>query len=306
MILLLCREAAAGEGATDWRLFRLADGSSFTARLIVDQGDSYTISYSGSVLEVAKRDVISVTRAAPDAEQEAQPAAEPAKPWTGEPTPPEPPPAPEVGRPADVPDENLFRAAIEDLAAEDDARMPQAFLLLGAHLDRARPLLHQALMHRSRNLRGKVLKLLGAMGNLKDDLPALAAGLGDQDRWVRVAAVQALRSLGAGAAATPDRPGLSGGAARGRRTPVEVPDAPRDLRLVVVLVEHFPREKDREVRGAIRGALEDLTGKKLGRDPSAWTAWLDDEMGREDAGKALRSQEGDARQSAGGGGETTR
>lgn len=279
MILVLCREAAAGEEAAVWRLFRLADGSSFTARLIEDQEASYTISYSGSVFEVAKRDVISVTLVAQEA------APEPTKPWTPESVPQEPRPSPATGRPAAVPDERLFRAAIEDLAAHDEARTPQAILLLGTHLDRARPLLHQALRHRDTDLRGKVLKLLGAMGNSRDDLPALAAGLADQEPWVRLAAVQALRSLGAAA--------------------VKTPETPRDLRLVEVLVEHLPGEKDHEVRDAVRGALTELTGQKLGRDSAAWKAWLDDEESRGQAEKILREQgEGESSASSVEGGGT--
>jgi HEAT repeat protein len=275
MILVLCRDAAAGEEEMVWRLFRLADGSSFTARLIDDQEDSFTISYSGSILQVAKRDVMSVSVAAPDAAQEKAAEAEPAKPWTREPMPPDPSAAPAAARSAGVPDERLFRAAIEDLAAEDESRTPQAFLLLGAHLGRARPLLHQALQSRDRKLRGKVLRLLGAMGNARDDLPALATGLADPERWVRLAAVQAIRALGPEAPVTPGHPA------------VEPPGAPRDLRLVEVLVEHFLREKDREVREVVRGALEELTGKKLGMDPAAWRTWLLDEKGRGDVERIL-------------------
>ncbi len=281
-----------------WYLFDLAQGDSITARLIEEQEDSYTLLYEGSILQVEKKDLKGMR----SADSVGGPARPPEK-WIAG-----PPAGARVageGPPADRQEQNLYRDAIQNLALSDDSRTGKAYLLLSTHLTDARPLLHQALRHPDPILRARVVKLFEEHGNAKDDLRGVADRLSDPDPMVRLSAVLAVRALGpegfdALTAYIDTEP-----VANQRWMAVRALGQWRDRRAVKPLVARFALERDKDVRVLIERTLEGLTGQKLGRDPAAWNAWLEEEETREALERILRFQE-DGHGEGAPGGETDR
>jgi hypothetical protein len=282
-LAVMVRAALAGE-EPGWYRVELSSGSELTARLVMEDEEFYVLNFQGAVLRVEKSGVLKIERlSAPRAgPREADPAPE----GRAGKAPPGPEPVPGADRegppqPGEgAENEEALRDAVEALASTDDEEVTRSYRLLARDFKAGSPFLRLALSHQSPRVRNLAVKLLGEQGTAKDDLAAVSGRLADDRPEVRLAAIMAVRALGAAGFSKMAECLESETVPNNRKMAVKTFQRWRDRRAVAPLVERLAHEPDGGVRGFIAVALESLTGQKLGQDPEAWAAYLSEEEGR--------------------------
>jgi len=257
-----------------WYRVQLADSTFLTARLLNEEGNYYVFSFEGAVLRVEKKNVRGMQRlTGPENE-----AAAPKAPEKG---PSKAPRSTKAGDKADKGKEvdqaraDQIRNAVESLG--EAGNVEKAYQSLSKDFEEARPFLHAALSHQSPRVRTLATKLLGEKGAADEDLVPVAGRLADPRPEVRLAATMAVRALGPKGLQALVEYLDKENVPNNRKMAVKTFQRWNDPRAVAPLVERLSREKDKGVQGFIEVALESLTGKKLGRDPQAWAAYLTEE-----------------------------
>lgn len=256
-----------------WYRVQLEDGNFLTARLVGEEGEFYLLNFQGAVLRVEKKSVREMKKLSVTPGTESPGTETPDK---GSPKGPRAP-AGAGGKDEKSARSEQLRDAVESLASSGTEGVERAYQALAKDFEVARPFLHAALSHQSPRVRTLATKLLGEMGSADEDLAPVAGRLSDSRPEVRLAATMAVRALGAkGLQALVeylDRENVP----NNRKMAVKTFQRWNDRRAVKPLVDRLSREKDKGVQGFIQVALESLTGQKLGRDPNAWAAYLNEE-----------------------------
>ena len=174
-----------------------------------------------------------------------------------------------------VEDEIAVRDAIERLGTADSKGAFRSFAEISKRFPKCRPIVHEKLSHRVNRVRKLLVKLLGENGGAANDLEAVKPLLADSQTTVRLAAVVAVRHLGADGMDAIVEFLEQEPVENNRKAGVKTLERWGDPRAVGPLVQLMENETERKVRVFIANALKYLTKKSFGDDPVAWRNYFD-------------------------------